>query len=46
MQKWHYSPDLERWLRCRAKGRDSCPFREHGWGKLKLLGHPTLFDLP
>lgn len=46
MQTWHYSPALERWLRCKAKGRDSCPFREHGWGKLKLVGLPTLFDLP
>lgn len=46
MQKWHYSPDCEQWKRCKASVRDTCPFREHGWGKLKLIRHPTLFDLP
>lgn len=46
MTKWHWSPDACEWKRCRAKGPTTCPFAEHGWGKLKVLGLPTLFDLP
>lgn len=43
---YHWTPKTDEWKRCEAKQRGTCPYRQHGWGKLKLLGLPTLFDLP
>lgn len=43
---YHWTPRTEEWKRCSAKRREACPYRQHGWGKLKLMAHPTLFDLP